>query len=175
MKVVSLQSKQPHSVRCECTSRWFSRGGIDNTNHCRLFMLKRWLLFMYLFILKCVDADFSKVIILLCDFKPGAAGLRGFPVPPQSRRISLYCSSLQQSSWRPESYPGWEKTKDRWTGLTRESINCFITSLTGHLLAIFSSNTTYCLMLACPVLSLVTQIRMFGATWSNFKINCGCW
>lgn len=110
---------------------------------------------------------------MLCDSKPGAAGLRGFPVPPRSRRISLYCSSPQQSSWRPESYPGWEKTEERWTGLTLESINCFITSLTGHLLVIFSSNTPYRLMLACSDLSLVTQIRMFGATWSNFKLIVG--
>lgn len=57
--------------------------------------------------------------------------------------------------------------------LTLESINCFITSLTGHLFAIFNSNTLYRLMLAFLDLSLVTQIRMFGATLSHFKLIVG--
>lgn len=103
--------------------------------------------------------------IVLCHSKPGAAGLRGFPVLPRSRRISLYCSSLRQWSWRPESYPVWEKTEERWRDLTQQSTNSFITSLTGHLLAIFSSNTPYLLASACSDLSFVYSFNAFACGW----------
>lgn len=84
-----------------------------------------------------------KKLFLVCDSKPGAAGPRGSPALQQLKQISLYCSSLQQLSWQPESYPGWKKTDDREQGTTQKSTNTFITSLTGHLLTIFSSNTMY--------------------------------
>lgn len=52
------------------------------------------------------------------NYSPGAAGPRGSPVPPQWEQTSLYCSSLQQLSWQPESYPGWGKSKQKDTYLT---------------------------------------------------------
>lgn len=56
---------------------------------------------------------FNVHCFLVCYSQPGAAGLRGSPVPPQLKQISLYCSSLQRLSWQLESYPGWKKTENR--------------------------------------------------------------
>lgn len=95
--------------------------------------------------------------MLPCDSEPGAAGLRGFPVLPQSRQISLYCSSPQRSSWQPESYPGWGKTEEQWMGLTLQSTKrLYHLTRHGQDMLLQLSNTQYLLALAPPELSLVT-------------------
>lgn len=48
----------------------------------------------------------------VCESKPGAAGLRDSPALPRLERTVLYYSSLQQLSWRLESYPGWKKNRE---------------------------------------------------------------